>query len=894
MSGELQIISPSFNRRGTEAGLSTISDAIQLQATLQPDLPAIVCAGLLAFSFRELNTKIRQIGDELRAAGIGASSRVGVVLPFGPEAAVIAVAVSAHAIGFPLNPALSSTEFEFELKRADLDAVVLPGWIELPAAAPARAHSIGVFRASRAIHSLTEIDLEPVAKVPSVRQRSGVPSSRSVSVIQMSSGSTGAPKLILITHANLFDIAGKMRTWFGLSASDRCACILPIYSGFGFKIALVAPLLIGGSIILPKKQKPEDVAAWTSDLHPTWFVATPTYLHAALDKLRSGPGGKLVHSLRFFASTSAYLPEAVRTGLETILGIPGLEFYGLREAGIVAANPAPPAKRKPGSVGLISPDVAILNDDGDILPRGTAGAVAVRGQGVTPGYIEALPSGSDSLSQSNLSQNKWSLTGDLGIVDADGFLSIVGRKKDIINRGGEKIAPSEIEKALLLHPAVREAVAFGVPHPRLGENVSAAVVLKPETEATSSEFQEFLTEHLASFKVPQRVYLVRTLPRTGNGKVRTSELREYFSNRVRQIAPPEGDLEVLIVEIWERVLGRTDIGVDENFFELGGDSLLAAEMIVEVETLIRRQIPRSALRAVMTVRQLAAAALRVSTTKNDLITCAKTGSGAPFFFCHGDDHNRGIYALRLANMIEKGFPIFLLNPFQEDYRETVQVTMEDMARRYVPQLLTAQPTGQFRIGGFCVGGLLAWEIAAQLVKAGRDVEFFVLIDAPSLNGRFAFSATKKLLSLIAQASPAAIRKKIDLDSMVFVWAWARRIMGNRPIAWRVINRFFGNNSENRPSLSVLPHVREPQWMEHYRRMANYLPQHIDTELFHLVCNENARRPDFSPLAWINLARVFHSKVIPGEHTTCITTFADKLATELERIFSARDLDSIRS
>src|SRR5262245_55479988 len=165
-------------------------------------------------------------------------------------------------------------------------------------------------------------------------------------------------------------------------------------------------------------------------MQPTWFLSFPAFLNAALDKLRSTPDMQLDHSLRFFASATTYLPEPVRIGLESILGVPGLEFYGLREAGVVAANPAPPAQRTPSTVGLVTPDVAILDDSNRVLPRGSPGAVAVRSQGATPGYIDALPPGCDQVSGSGTANGKWKLTGDLGVIDTDGFLSIIGRTKD--------------------------------------------------------------------------------------------------------------------------------------------------------------------------------------------------------------------------------------------------------------------------------------------------------------------------------------------------------------------------------------------------------------------------------------------------------------------------------
>jgi acyl-CoA synthetase (AMP-forming)/AMP-acid ligase II/thioesterase domain-containing protein len=874
-------------------GPSTIADTIQLQAALYPKRPAIIASSLASLSFQDLGEHIRHVGELLRAAGIGSSSRVGIALPKGPEAVVFGVSIAAHAISVPLNLQLTPGELDEELARLRLDAIVLPNWIDSPVSSAVKDRSLGVFHAAHAVDSLLSIALHQVRDVPAPLRKSGIPSSGSTALVMRSSGTTGAVKYIRVTHGNLLTLAGKLQWWFNLSGADRSASMTPLYYAGGIKVNILSSLLLGGGVTIPSGPHPENLAEWVTDLRPTWFYVNPTLAQAILENLRSELGGSDGHSLRFVAVSSGLLADAVRMKLESILRVPVLEFYALSEAGVMAANPVPPATRKPGTVGLISPgEVAIKDDRGGLLDAGAVGEIIVRGPGVSPGYLDD-PDPDPGTTAREDGQDRWLPTGDIGIIDKDGFLTIAGRIKDIINRGGEKIAPYEIEKALLLHPAVGEAVAFGVPHPRLGENVSAAVILKPETEVTSSELQSFLYERLAPFKVPQRVYVTSTLPRTGTSKIRTSELREYFSNRIRHIVPPEGDLEVLILQIWQRLLGRTDIGVDENFFELGGDSLLATVMLVEIEALTRRQTPLSALRAVLTVRQLAVAVVLDSPAEYELITCAKIGSGVPFFFCHGDDLNRGIYALRLANMIEQDFPVFLLNPCQS-CGEAGQVTMEDLARLYVPHLLTAQPTGQFRIGGFCVGGLLAWAIANQLVRAGREVEFFVLIDSPSLNGRIAFSAAKKLLDLIARISPIGIRKKIQLDGMVVIWAWARRIMGNRSIVWRVIRRLSRDGSENRPLLRAMPDVIDPQWMDHYRRMSNYLPPFLDTELFQLVCDENARRADFSPLAWTHLTRVVHRKVIPGGHTTCITTFADKLANELQQIFSTRPSDSVRS
>lgn len=870
-------MNPVLPSDSVETKLSTISDALELQAALHPDLPAIVCAELTALTFAELCRTVKQIGDYLRAAGIGAASRVGVILPNGPEAALVSIAVSSRAICFPLSPTLTASEFELEVEHVGLDAVIFPSWKTLPATDAARASEIGIFRVSKATGSLGDIRLESAVDIRPEKRRSGIPSSRSVAVIQTSSGSTGTPKHVLVTHANLFDISEKLRTWYGISENDRSACVLPIHAALGFKLLLLAPLLIGSGVALPQKRRPEDISDWCRDLNPTWFFAAPAYLNAALDKLRSIENPRVKHSLRFFVTGGTYFSERVGAGLEEILGIPGLEQYGMREAGPVSANHAPPAKRKRGTVGRISGDVAILDGAGAALPHGTPGAVAVRGQGISPGYIEALPSGCDTVPEGR-SPDQWLLTGDVGIVDEDGFLSIIGRTKQIINRGGEKIAPSEIEKALSLHPAVREAVVFGVPHPRLGESVSAAVVREPDTEVTSAELQSFLYERVPFSKIPQHVYVVAELPKTQTGKIQISKVKELISNLDRQIIRPERTLEFFIVEIWERLLGRTNIGIDENFFELGGDSLLATTMLLEVEALTGRPISASGLRAVWTVRQLSDAVLQDLPTDSELITCAKTGNGEPLFFCHGDYRDRGVYALRLVNLIKQDFPVFLLNHHRY-FHESPEGSLEDVAALYVPHLRSRQPTGRFRIGGYCVGGLLAWEIAHQLRAAGREVEFVVLVDSPSLNGRPALRVTKKALGLIARLSPKIIRKKIERSGMRVVWV----IVRSRPIIWaamRKLVRFIAT--------SQLPQDKFRLSMrDEYRRVSNYIPKTLDTKLFCLVCDDNATKMDFRPSNWRHIARSVHIKVVPGDHYSCIKTFAGVVATDLQRIVSSR-------
>ena len=446
---------------------SAIGDVLADRAARDPAAAAILCPGLASLSFGDLARRIRQIGAQLRAAGIGPASRVGIALERGPEAALLSLAVCCTAIVLPLNPNLPPAELKDELKRIRLDALIVPAGAILPDWVTAGGDGMGLFKATKARASFDEITLDQVRPIGRAQPDAPV-TAQSWAVIFRTSGTTGAFKRVPVTHSNLIEMARKMERWLKLTPADRSACILPIYYNAGFKATLLAPLLIGCSVALPASTKPQDFDRWLAELQPTWLTAAPAFLQAVVEKQPPRSTGDAPdHSLRFVLSTASYLPEATRVALERRLAVPVVEFYGLCEAGMMTAPSLPPDTSKPGSVGRIAEgELAIRDEAGAFLPRGRTGQVVLRGPSVMPGYlldgIDGRPGGLE---------DGWLATGDLGTIDDDGFLRIVGRTKEIINRGGEKISPYDVEKALLCHPAVREAAAFALPHPRLGENV---------------------------------------------------------------------------------------------------------------------------------------------------------------------------------------------------------------------------------------------------------------------------------------------------------------------------------------------------------------------------------------------------------------------------------------
>jgi acyl-CoA synthetase (AMP-forming)/AMP-acid ligase II/acyl carrier protein len=821
----------------------TIAEAIAHHAARDPDRPAIVGPHFAPFSFRGLDLWIRQIGEQLRAAGIESQSRVGIMLPRGPEGAVLGVAIACHAISVPINSSRPPAEIEEELARVGVDALALPTWVNPPALAVARNSAFGLFEVSPATSSLDQVALRQIREPPTKVRRPFAPALNSIAFIFTTSGTTGAAKLVPVTHENLLVTADKMRQWFDLTSADRTAFVLPGYYGAAIKISLLAPLLLGGSVGLPTTEHVPDLTQWIPELRPTWLWGNPTFFQAVVDRLRFGAGTKLTHSLRFVVSGTAFLPPTLRAVLEETLGVPVLQSYGMSEAGILAADPAPPRKRKPGTIGLASRDeLTIIGPEGDLLPDGEVGEIVVHGPTVSPDI------GADAEAQH--SNDRWLFTGDLGSIDSEGYLTVVGRTKELINRGGEKISPYEVERALLLHPSVKEAAAFSVPHPRLGENTAAAIVLKPETKTPTQDIKAFLADHLAPFKIPQHIFLVSQLPKGATGKVSRSELSEAMAWRVRNVTPPESPLEFQILDIWQRLLQRNDIGIDDDFFELGGDSLLAVEMMLEVEAVARRKIPRSALKAVFTVRQLAATIIHTASAPEELVTCAKQGTGTPFFFCHGDFATLGLWALRLVDMLRCNQPVFLAWPHRDP---NPKLSIEQMAKSYLPQLLAAQPTGTFRLGGFCNGGLLAWELAHQLESLGREVEFVVLIETRSFNARFPIRMIARLTRLIAAVAPGKISEKLRLDAMRAIWSRMKRQV------------YYG------------PYLRA---------MSNYLPPKLQCDVVAVLCEESRGIKEFSPIFWSRLTPKVHPRYIAGTHLGAITTHAGELAPLLDDLLSA--------
>lgn len=856
---------------GTSAR-STIVDVLGEHVTRDQNAVAIVWSQTGALSFGDLARNIRQVGLQFRAAGIGSTSRVGIALPRGLEAAILSIAVCCSAILVPLNPNLAVDELQEELKSLRLDALIVaqgehPTWLS------AAGDTCGLF-------AIASFDEGPVDIV--LRQERGVGRPRGASVLSAhswaaifkTSGTTGTSKRVPVTHGNLLAMSAKMQRWLELTSADRSACIMPIYYNAGFKATLLVPLLIGCSVALPASTASRDFEQWLGELRPTWLTASPAFLQSLVEKLRDRPVGEARSSgetsLRFVLSTSSYLPPATAAELQTLLRRPVVEFYGLCEAGMITGPVLPPAKPRLGTVGRIPyGELAIQDGAGLFLSTGQTGNVVVRGPSVTPGYIvddiDNAPSGL---------QDGWLTTGDIGAVGADGLLTIIGRHKEIINRGGEKVSPYQVERALLANPAVREAAVFSVPHPRLGENVGAAVVLHASASATSRELLEFIYSRVAHYEMPRRIHIVESLPVGATGKIQRSQLSKMFDNRERHGEAPVAPLEVLIAEIWQRLLKLADIGMDEDFFELGGDSLQATEMLLELEQATHHRIEPSDVRVLLTIRHLAevlAGAAAVEARK-EVITQARSGTGTPLFLWHGDCLGWGLYAFRLATMLDGDGPVYLLHSIL-DGDDRIE-TIEGMVQCQLPHIAAVAPDGPIRLAGYCHGGLAALEVAARLEKAGRTVETVILIDSYSINARPIARLIAPLITFAGYVVPGRIGFRLRRDGMLALWGLIRLLQGDTTLLDRLTHKV---------QAGTLQTWHQSPRALYLRAMARYVPRRIRAEMVCLLSEERAAERACATDPWKRLATSVRTALVQGEHHTCVSRHVGELAACLNRM-----------
>jgi acyl-CoA synthetase (AMP-forming)/AMP-acid ligase II len=474
---------------------------------------AIGAPGCKPMTRGQLMELVDQTGGALRSIGVGAEDAVGIVMPNGPENAAAFVAVACWATAAPLNPGYREDEFDFYLSDLNAKALIIQAGPDAPARAVAARRGIWVIE-------LIPDETGPAGSfnlsVPFTNAGSAHPAPEHVALVLHTSGTTSRPKIVPLRHSNLAASAKHIATTLALTPSDRSLVIMPLFHIHGLIGALSSSLYAGANVFCPPGGfNALKFFGWMDEAKPTWYSAVPTMHQAILSRAERNAEIVARTKLRFIRSSSSSLPPQVMKQLEDTFHCPVVESYGMTEATHqMTSNPLPPLACKPGTVGIAAgPDVAIMDNDGNILPKGATGEIVIRGPNVTAGYANNPKANAEAFTKG------WFRTGDQGVMDVEGYVSITGRLKEIINRGGEKIAPREVDEALMDHPAVAQVVTFAMPHPKLGEEVAAIVVLKEGQNATEPELRDFVGGKLADFKVPRKILFMAEIPKGATGKL---------------------------------------------------------------------------------------------------------------------------------------------------------------------------------------------------------------------------------------------------------------------------------------------------------------------------------------------------------------------------------------
>src|SRR5581483_7905618 len=686
----------------------TVVDIVARGAARDPSAVAVlgIDSGE-AMTYGELAGAVAAFGAEMRARGVGPSDVVLVSVPNGPDMLVATVAAMCVGVCAPMNAAYTRPELEAIAADIGAAAIVTPPGATGPAADLARDRG------------LVQVEFDwrtALSGTPGGGLRDGGDEG-AVALLLHTAGTTARPKQVPLTHANLAAAAGNVVDSLALTGSDRCLNVMPLFHSHGLIGAALSTLRAGGSIACARGMDPRRFLTWATDLACTWYTAASTVHHLVVE----APGEW--RGLRFMRSASGPLPPQVALALEERFGAPMIEVYGMTEAYQIAANPLPPGERRLGTVGRpTGTEVAVLGPDGEVRVSGAEGEIVVRGPAVFGGY-SVPPEANDGAFVGG-----WFRTGDLGRISDDGYLAITGRLKEQINRGGEKVAPREIEEALLDHPAVADAMAFAIPDEQLGEEIGLAVVVVPGATIDLAGVRGFLAGRVAPHKVPRRVISVPEIPKTAAGKPRRLQFAEEHAAALAAPlqsrpsgAPTGGTTADRLARMWQEILGLdAPPGPDDHFFDLGGTSLAVMELVVAIEDELGVDLP---MLDVLEMPSLVGLAARVDEVRSgvgpsSLLRLYRKGSGRIRLVLVPGQMGLAVGLNLIADAVGSDVDIYLFDYPGHRPGQLPRQSIDDLATALLGELRSAGLTHDVAIYGTSLRSGLSSETALWLAETG--------------------------------------------------------------------------------------------------------------------------------------------------------------------------------
>ncbi len=873
--------------RNTIPADGSVEDYFDLErrAATTPHGAALCAHGREALSWAGLWRHTYTRGEELLRAGIAPRSVAALALPNGPEFLSAFLAITLRSACAPLDLSLTENEYRFHLSKINAGALVFSDGVNTAILNVARELGMRLIRIRPPEESPAGVfSAELVSKIVQDAPRRET----NAAVLLLTSATTNTPKLVPLSRENLRAAAQQDFDALQLRATDRYLSLAPLCHAHGL-VASLTQLYCGGPVLCESAFSPANLLESIQNFGPTWMSAGVPVLRTLLALAQDHPDAFQRGTLRFIRSTGGSPDLELVDAFQRIARVPVLNGYGLTEVPGVARNTL--SMSRAGSAGRSSgAELAIRDEAGNFLPAEAEGEIVLRGPALTSGYLD------DPDANLEVFRDGWFHTGDIGRIDRDGFLFIVGRKKEMISRGGKKILPLEVDGVLLRHPALAEAATFPIPHRTLEQEPATAVVLRPGAEVSEIELRRFAAKHLAAYKVPRKIVFLDQIPRGMGGKPKRAVLAEQFQllgapAQSAQLDRPSG-MEETLIAIWRRVLDVEHITTGDDFFDLGGDSLSAARMLTEAAAafgLGQNNLPEADFFDQPTISGLARgiAERRAERSReipsepplpNRILVLEGEGDRVPIF-CFSTTEQDAYQFRHLSRWLGPEQPFTVVCP-PHPVQGGRLLAVEDIARQSVTSIRALRPHGPYVIGGHCYGGVVAFETARQLIAEGESIALLALFDTPTPG----------------YPRIAAAWKRYPLAAGEMLTAWLR---GRNPVTLHEIGAHIrvltgiATKGVRLPAPGAVTSLdtRPEAW--HRALMHAYRPRLLAVPIAHFVgagVNVSARILSDPRLGWRDFAGAgIEIRSVAGDHVSIFSeTNASELAAELERILQSRD------